>query len=216
MNSTELERILEAAVITCDRPITLKELRSMFTGRVSYDRITAALKALQDKWSGPDKGVVLVEVASGWRFQSSPDVQPYLDRLNPEKPNDLGRAALEILAIIAYRQPVTRSDIEEIRGVAVRPQSLSALEAREWVEVIGTKPTIGRPQIYATTKKFLDDLGIASLSELPELQDPDPIPAPGSLVPNPVDGSDVDSGELARFLEQRLSDQPPPGSTPST
>lgn len=187
----------------------------MFTGRVSYDRITAALKSLQEKWRSPDKGVVLVEVASGWRFQSSPDVQPYLARLNPEKPNELGRAALEILAIIAYRQPVTRSDIEEIRGVAVRPQSLSALEAREWVEVIGTKPTIGRPQIYATTKKFLDDLGLASLSELPELQVPEPIPASGSPGPSSYDGSDMDPGDLARFLELRLADQPPADLPPS-
>lgn len=208
MNSAELERILEAAVITSDRPITLKELRSMFTGRVSYDRITASLKSLQQKWRTPERGVVLVEVASGWRFQSSPDVQPYLDRLNPEKPNDLGRAALEILAIIAYRQPVTRSEIEEIRGVAVRPQSLSALEAREWVEVIGTKPTIGRPQIYATTKKFLDDLGFASLAELPELQLPDPIPVSATPDPHVDEASSIDSGDLARFLELRLSDPP--------
>jgi len=208
MNSAELERILEAAVITSDRPITLKELRSMFTGRVSYDRITASLKSLQQKWRTPERGVVLVEVASGWRFQSSPDVQPYLDRLNPEKPNDLGRAALEILAIIAYRQPVTRSEIEEIRGVAVRPQSLSALEAREWVEVIGTKPTIGRPQIYATTKKFLDDLGFASLAELPELQFPDPIPVSATPDPHVDEASNIDSGDLARFLELRLSDPP--------
>lgn len=208
MNSAELERILEAAVITSDRPITLKELRSMFTGRVSYDRITASLKSLQQKWRTPERGVVLVEVASGWRFQSSPDVQPYLDRLNPEKPNDLGRAALEILAIIAYRQPVTRSEIEEIRGVAVRPQSLSALEAREWVEVIGTKPTIGRPQIYATTKKFLDDLGFASLAELPELQLPDPIPVSATPDPHVDEASNIDSGDLARFLELRLSDPP--------
>lgn len=208
MNSAELERILEAAVITSDRPITLKELRSMFTGRVSYDRITASLKSLQQKWRTPEGGVVLVEVASGWRFQSSPDVQPYLDRLNPEKPNDLGRAALEILAIIAYRQPVTRSEIEEIRGVAVRPQSLSALEAREWVEVIGTKPTIGRPQIYATTKKFLDDLGFASLAELPELQLPDPIPVSATPDPHVDEASNIDSGDLARFLELRLSDPP--------
>lgn len=208
MNSAELERILEAAVITSDRPITLKELRSMFTGRVSYDRITASLKSLQQKWRTPERGVVLVEVASGWRFQSSPDVQPYLDRLNPEKPNDLGRAALEILAIIAYRQPVTRSEIEEIRGVAVRPQSLSALEAREWVEVIGTKPTIGRPQIYATTKKFLDDLGFASLAELPELQLPDPIPVSATPDPHVDEASNIDSGDLARFLELRPSDPP--------
>lgn len=208
MNSAELERILEAAVITSDRPITLKELRSMFTGRVSYDRITASLKSLQQKWRTPERGVVLVEVASGWRFQSSPDVQPYLDRLNPEKPNDLGRAALEILAIIAYRQPVTHSEIEEIRGVAVRPQSLSALEAREWVEVIGTKPTIGRPQIYATTKKFLDDLGFASLAELPELQLPDPIPVSATPDPHVDEASNIDSGDLARFLELRLSDPP--------
>lgn len=208
MNSAELERILEAAVITSDRPITLKELRSMFTGRVSYDRITASLKSLQQKWRTPERGVVLVEVASGWRFQSSPDVQPYLDRLNPEKPNDLGRAALEILAIIAYRQPVTRSEIEEIRGVAVRPQSLSALEAREWVEVIGTKPTIGRPQIYATTKKYLDDLGFASLAELPELQLPDPIPVSATPDPHVDEASNIDSGDLARFLELRLSDPP--------
>lgn len=208
MNSAELERILEAAVITSDRPITLKELRSMFTGRVSYDRITASHKSLQQKWRTPERGVVLVEVASGWRFQSSPDVQPYLDRLNPEKPNDLGRAALEILAIIAYRQPVTRSEIEEIRGVAVRPQSLSALEAREWVEVIGTKPTIGRPQIYATTKKFLDDLGFASLAELPELQLPDPIPVSATPDPHVDEASNIDSGDLARFLELRLSDPP--------
>lgn len=208
MNSAELERILEAAVITSDRPITLKELRSMFTGRVSYDRITASLKSLQQKWRTPERGVVLVEVASGWRFQSSPDVQPYLDRLNPEKPNDLGRAALEILATIAYRQPVTRSEIEEIRGVAVRPQSLSALEAREWVEVIGTKPTIGRPQIYATTKKFLDDLGFASLAELPELQLPDPIPVSATPDPHVDEASNIDSGDLARFLELLLSDPP--------
>lgn len=176
----------------------------MFNGRVSYDRINSALTSLQEKWNRPEKGVVLTQIASGWRFQSVPDTQPYLDRLNPEKPDPLGRAALEILAIIAYRQPVTRSDIEQIRDVAVRPQSLSALQARGWVEVVGTKPTIGRPQIYATTHKFLDDLGLASLSDLPDLPEPEPLSGTNIGQDLVEIGDAADADDLADYLERRL------------
>lgn len=184
MKNAELEQILETAVLTSDRPVTVKQLRSMFNGRISYDRIETALRNIQSDWAQKQRGFRLVEVASGWRFQTEPDVQPYLDRLNPEKPLELGRAALEILTIIAYRQPTTRADIETIRGVTVRPQSLHALEARGWIEVIGTRPTIGRPEIFATTAKFLDELGLSSLSQLPDLLTPDELPGFGLPPPD--------------------------------
>ncbi|MDO5288903.1 MAG: SMC-Scp complex subunit ScpB [Pseudomonadota bacterium] len=170
MNSTQAKRILETALICAPQPLTVRELRVLFDEALGADSIKALLEELQQDWA--QRGVELVPVASGWRFQSRPEMREYLDRLHPEKPPKYTRATLETLAIIAYRQPVTRGDIEDIRGVTVNSQLLKQLEDRGWVEVIGHRETVGRPGLYATTRQFLDDLGLASLDQLPMLEHP--------------------------------------------
>ena len=150
--------------------MALRELRVLFADQLGADTVKNLLLELQDEWA--PRGVELVQVASGWRFQSRPEMREYLDRLNPEKPPRYTRATLETLAIIAYRQPVTRGDIEDIRGVTVNSQLLKQLEDRGWVEVIGHRESVGRPGLYATTRQFLDDLGLASLDQLPVLESP--------------------------------------------
>jgi segregation and condensation protein B len=171
MNTQEARIVLETALICAQEPLRLSELRKLFVDGVSADTVRALLEELRGEWSG--RGVELVSLATGWRFQSKPAMRTYLDRLHPEKPPKYSRAVLETLAIIAYRQPVTRGDIEEIRGVAVSTQVVKQLEDRDWIEVIGHRDVPGRPALYATTKHFLDDLGLKALDELPSLVSPD-------------------------------------------
>jgi segregation and condensation protein B len=170
MNTADAKRVLETALICTQQPLTVRELRVLFSDELGADTVKELLGELQNDWA--QRGAELVCVASGWRFQSRPDMREYLDRLHPEKPPKYSRAALETLAIIAYRQPVTRGDMEDIRGVTINTQILKQLEDRGWVEVIGHREAVGRPGLYATTRQFLDDLGLASLDQLPELQSP--------------------------------------------
>lgn len=167
-----IKNILEAALLTASEPLPLVQLGKLFEPPLEADLVRRLLDEIRSEWSG--RSVELAQVASGWRFQARPDVQTYLDRLTPEKPPRYSRAVMETLAILAYRQPVTRGDIEAIRGVAVSSNVLRALEERQWIEVIGHRETPGRPALYATTKTFLDDLGLRSLAELPPLADLDP------------------------------------------
>ena len=169
MQTTDAKRVLETALICAGQAVTLRELAALFDGALSLYTIKRLLEDLQLEWT--HRGVELVPVASGWRFQSRPELRIYLDRLHPEKPPKYSRAALETLAIIAYRQPVTRGDIEDIRGVTVNSLIIKQLEDRGWVEVIGHRETVGRPALLATTRQFLDDLGLASLDQLPSLED---------------------------------------------
>ncbi|KVE30958.1 SMC-Scp complex subunit ScpB [Burkholderia sp. TSV86] len=170
MNTQEAKIVLETALICAQEPLKLGDLRKLFADGVSADTVRTLLEDLKQEWSG--RGVELVGLASGWRFQSKPAMRTYLDRLHPEKPPKYSRAVLETLAIIAYRQPVTRGDIEEIRGVTVNTQVVKQLEDRGWIEVIGHRDVPGRPALYATTKQFLDDLGLAALDDLPALEEP--------------------------------------------
>jgi segregation and condensation protein B len=170
MNTTDAKRVLETALICSQQPLPVRELRVLFNDELGADTIKALLGDLQDEWA--QRGVELVQVASGWRFQSRPAMREYLDRLHPEKPPRYTRAVLETLAIIAYRQPVTRGDMEDIRGVTINALILKQLEDRGWVEVIGHRETVGRPALFATTRQFLDDLGLESLDQLPVLDSP--------------------------------------------
>ena len=170
MNMSEAKRVLETALICSQQPMPLKEMIVLFDQGIASGELLQLLQELKDDWSG--RGVELVQTASGWRFQSRPEMREYLDRLHPEKPPRYSRATLETLAIIAYRQPVTRGDMEDIRGVTINSQLLKQLEDRGWVEVIGHKEGPGRPALFATTRQFLDDLGLQSLSQLPVLADP--------------------------------------------
>ncbi len=167
MNTVDAKRVLETALICAQQPLPLREMGVLFNGALNSDSIKLALADLQNDWTG--RGVELVQVATGWRFQSRPQMREYLDRLHPEKPPRYSRATLETLAIIAYRQPVTRGDMEDIRGVTINSLILKQLEDRGWVDVIGHRETVGRPALYATTKQFLDDLGVRSLDELPAM-----------------------------------------------
>ncbi|NRR33747.1 SMC-Scp complex subunit ScpB [Oxalobacteraceae bacterium] len=178
MDTAEAKKVLETALLCAHEPLSIHSLKKLYVevddqGRargpgVGADTIKDLLEELRLDWAG--KGIEVVSLASGWRFQSRPDMKLYLDRLNPEKPPRYSRATLETLAIIAYRQPVTRGDIEEIRGVAVNSQTIKMLEDRGWVDAIGYRDVVGRPALLGTTKQFLDDLGLNSLSQLPPLQ----------------------------------------------
>ncbi len=168
MNTVAAKRVLETALICASAPIPVKEMSVLFDDELSPDNIKSLLQSIQLDWD--QRGAELVCVASGWRFQSRPELRTYLDRLNPEKPPKYTRAALETLAIIAYRQPVTRGDIEDIRGVTVNSLVIKQLEDRGWVEAIGHRETVGRPTLFATTRQFLDDLGVESLDQLPVLE----------------------------------------------
>ena len=169
LSLAEAKIVLETALLSSQEPLAVTELRRLFDQELGADTIRKLLEELREAWAG--KGVELVNVASGWRFQTRAEFQPYLDRIHPEKAPRYSRAALETLAIIAYRQPVTRGDIEEIHGVTVSPGVIRALEARGWIDVVGHRDTPGRPGLYATTKTFLDDLGLRSLQELPPLEE---------------------------------------------
>ena len=170
-DSNESKRVIEAALLVAGEPVPAAQLAKLFEPALDADAVRALLDELAAEWSS--RKVELVEVASGWRFQGRRDVQPYLDRLAPEKPPRYSRAVMETLAIIAYQQPVTRGDIEAIRGVAVSTNVIKTLEDRQWVETVGHRETPGRPALYATTKTFLDDLGLTSVAELPPLAELD-------------------------------------------
>jgi segregation and condensation protein B len=164
-----VKRVLEAALLSASEPLTLQQLRRLFAGELDVEGLRRILEEIREEWAG--RAVELTAVASGWRFRVKPDYQKYLDRISSEKPPRYSRAVLETLAIIAYRQPVTRGDIEDIRGVAVSPPTLKALEERGWIDVVGYRETPGRPALFATTRKFLDDLNLRSLEELPALEE---------------------------------------------
>lgn len=174
MNTAEAKRVLETALLCAHEALTVNDLRKLFTvtegeePALEADTIKEILAELQQDWA--ERGIELVLLSTGWRFQSRADMKVFLDRMNPEKPPKYTRATLETLAIIAYRQPVTRGDIEEIRGVAVNSQTIKLLEDRGWVDAIGHRDVPGRPELLATTKQFLDDLGLSSLEDLPPLQ----------------------------------------------
>lgn len=170
MNTADAKRILETALICSAQPLPVRDLRVLFNDELAADTVKSLLLELQEDWT--QRGLELVSVASGWRFQSRPDMREHLDRLHPEKPPRYTRAVLETLAIIAYRQPATRGDMEDIRGVTINSLILKQLEDRNWVEVIGHKETVGRPALYATTRQFLDDLGLNSLDQLPVIETP--------------------------------------------
>jgi segregation and condensation protein B len=169
LNLLDAKRILEAALLASQEPVNPTELKRLFDGEVGVESIRKLLAELADEWKG--RAVELVSLSSGWRFQTRPEFQPYLERLNPERAPRYSRAVMETLAIIAYRQPVTRGDIEDVRGVGVSSQIIQALESRGWIDVVGHRETPGRPALYATTTRFLDDLGLRSLEELPPLEE---------------------------------------------
>lgn len=186
MNTTDARRVLETALICAQQPLSVRDMGVLFDAELASDTIKTLLGELQQEWTG--RGVELVQVASGWRFQSRPEMRVFLDRLHPEKPPRYTRATLETLAIIAYRQPVTRGDMEDIRGVTINSLILKQLEDRGWIEVIGHRETVGRPALFATTRQFLDDLGLASLDQLP-----------------PLDSSDVQESALGRLDFEALA-----------
>ena len=168
-NPTEAKRIIEAALLSSQEPLSLADLKRLFEDQIGADTLRRLLDELREEWSG--RAVELASLASGWRFQTRPEFQPFAARLNPDKRPRYSRAVMETLAIIAYRQPVTRGDVEDIRGVAVSAQIVQTLESRGWIDVVGHRDTPGRPALYATTKAFLDDLGLRSLQELPPLEE---------------------------------------------
>jgi segregation and condensation protein B len=171
MNPEQLKLVLETALLCADEPMTINDLRRLFMEEIPNEDIKNALVEVQADWS--EKGMELLELATGWRFQSRLSMREYLDRLTPEKPPKYSRAVMETLAIIAYRQPVTRGEIEEIRGVTVSSNVVKQLEDRGWIEVVGHKETVGRPGLYATTRQFLNDLSLTTLQDLPMLDDAD-------------------------------------------
>jgi segregation and condensation protein B len=167
----QVKDILEAALLVAGEPLQSPQLAKLFDPPLESEFVRKLLDEIREAWA--DRAVVLVQVAGGWRFQARPEVQTFLDRLSPEKPPRYSRAVMETLAIVAYQQPVTRGDIEAIRGVAVSTHVVKTLEDRQWIEAVGHRETPGRPALYATTRNFLDDLGLRSLAELPPLADLD-------------------------------------------
>ncbi len=218
MNSVDAKRVLETALICAAQPVSIRELRTLFDDVLGADTVKALLFQLQQDWSL--RGVELVAVASGWRFQSRPEMRPYLDRLHPEKPPRYTRAALETLAIIAYRQPVTRGDIEDIRGVTVNSLIIKQLEDRGWVETIGYRETLGRPALLATTRQFLDDLGLQSLDQLPALGDGGEaqadLPDLGGLLELQEPGQDPEAAPAPNDHEAGAADAAPAPTTPAS
>lgn len=206
MNTQEAKIVLETALICTQEPLKIGDLRKLFADDISADTVRNLLEDLRHEWSG--RGVELVGLASGWRFQSKPAMRTYLDRLHPEKPPRYSRAVLETLAIIAYRQPVTRGDIEEIRGVTVNTQVVKQLEDRNWIEVIGHRDVPGRPALYATTRQFLDDLGLKSLEELPPLDDPSSQLGEQLLAQHAIEFPDSEVAQLIAAGEPQSSEAP--------
>ena len=204
------KRILEAALLSAPEPISLNDLKRLFDNEIGVDTLKNLLEELRAEWSG--RAVELVNLASGWRFQTRVEFQRYLERLSPEKPPRYSRAVMETLAIIAYRQPVTRGDIEDIRGVTVSTQIIQTLENRGWIDTVGHRETPGRPALYATTRRFLDDLGLRSLQELPPLEEvaktlqlePAPVQQVSEAEIRPSEGqpADAESIEVEPFQEE--------------
>jgi segregation and condensation protein B len=204
MNTQDAKRVLETALICASQPLPLRAMRNLFDDQIGSDTLRSMLDELVREWNG--RGVELVSIASGWRFQSRPELREFLDRLHPEKPPKYSRAVLETLAIIAYRQPVTRGDIEDIRGVMVGSQIIKQLEDRGWIEAIGHRDAPGRPSLFATTRQFLDDLGLGSLDQLPTLEGGQaPTDALADLQPSLL-GEVQGSLELAPTLEDGSAD----------
>jgi len=200
MNTAEAKKVLETALLCTHEPLSIYDLKKLYVSddgaeAAGADTIKLMLEELRHDWSG--KGIELVALASGWRFQSRPEMKVFLERLNPEKPPRYSRATLETLAIIAYRQPVTRGDIEEIRGVTVNSQTIKMLEDRGWIEVIGHRDVPGRPALLATTRQFLDDLGLSSLEQLPPLQVVSTLNAGGPISPE----SEMPGGGLSKVAD---------------
>jgi segregation and condensation protein B len=193
-NPTEAKRILEAALLASSEPLSLPELRRLFDDELGAEVLKNLLAELREDWSG--RAVELASLASGWRFQTRPEFRPFAEKLQPDKPPRYSRAVMETLAIVAYRQPVTRGDIEDVRGVVVSTQIIQTLESRGWIDVVGHRETPGRPALYATTRTFLDDLGLRSLQELPPLEEiaktlqlePAPVPAVPEAANEPAAG----------------------------
>ena len=217
-NLEELKTVLEAALLSAEEPLTLKHLARMFDQDLSPDMLRRALEELRTTWEG--RSIELVQVAEGWRFQTRENLQPYLARLRNEKPPRYSRAVLETLAIIAYRQPVTRGDIEDIRGVSVNAQIIKTLEDRGWIESIGHRDVAGRPALYATTGHFLSDLGLRSLQELPALEDLGSVLAPDHSAqqealrePPPVEDEDEEPSAAAEQDTGQAAMGEPPGET---
>ena len=201
----ECKRILEAALLSASEPISLNDLKRLFDNELGLETLKNLLEALRADWSG--RAVELVSLASGWRFQTRVEFQPYLERLAPEKPPRYSRAVMETLAIIAYRQPVTRGDIEDLRGVTVSSQIIQTLENRGWIDIVGHRETPGRPALYATTRRFLDDLGLRSLQELPPLEE---VAKTLQLEPAPV--QQVSQAE-SQPAEEPFEEEPPHQAT---
>ena len=212
MNTTDARRILETALICAQQPLPVRDLQMLFDGALGADAVRALLDELQDEWR--QRGVELVGVASGWRFQSRPEMREYLDRLHPEKPPKYSRAALETLAIIAYHQPVTRGEMEDIRGVTITAQILKQFEDRGWIETVGHRDTVGHPALYATTQQFLDDLSLAALDQLPLLEEL------GAETPSMFEAlaQDPDDGAAAQDVApaQEAQDEPPDAAAIAT
>ncbi|MBK7492012.1 MAG: SMC-Scp complex subunit ScpB [Nitrosomonas sp.] len=169
LSPARIRQILEAALLTTQEPLPVSELRKLFNNELSAAVLANLLEEVREQWR--DSGIELVSVASGWRFQTKAEMQPYLERLTPQKAPRYSRAILETLAIIAYRQPVTRGDIEEIRGVGVSSAIIKTLMARGWIEAVGHRNVPGKPELFATTAHFLDDLNLRSIEELPPLEE---------------------------------------------
>jgi segregation and condensation protein B len=221
MNTQDAKRVLETALICAQQPMPLHDMRTLFAEEIGHDTLRSLLDELVRDWEG--RGVELVPVSTGWRFQSRPEMREYLDRLNPEKPPKYSRAVMETLAIIAYRQPVTRGDIEDIRGVTVASQIIKQLEDRGWVEAIGYREAPGRPALLATTRQFLDDLGLASLEQLPLLDGTgqgaalaEQLQAQSSLIdPQAALALDEAAADAAQSGAPADSQAPPPLELPS-
>ncbi len=205
MNTTDAKRVLETALICASQPLKVAELRVLFADQLGADTLKTLLEDLQLDWA--QRGVQLMHVASGWRFQSRPEMRPFLDRLNPEKPPKYTRATLETLAIIAYRQPCTRGDMEDIRGVTINSLIIKQLEDRGWVETIGHRETVGRPALFATTRQFLDDLGLESLNQLPALDDPQAQAKALASLDMPLPGMEAHADEAAATADDPTAPQ---------
>ena len=216
MNTAQAKRVLETALLCSTQPVTVRDMRVLFDDALGADTLKVLLEELQLEWA--ERGLELISVATGWRFQSRPELRVYLDKLNPEKPPKYTRAVMETLAIIAYRQPVTRGDMEDIRGVTINTQILKQLEDRGWVEVIGHRESVGRPGLYATTRHFLDDLGLSSLDQLPLLNNAEGQAAIlASLTADQEDSTQVslslDEAVLTEITETTETNDSPEGKT---
>ena len=214
LSPSEVKVVLEAALLSAPQPLSIAQLRRLFEEDVGGDTIRRLLDELRTDWN--DRGVELVNLATGWRFQTRPTFSQYVDRLEPEKLPRYSRAVMETLAIIAYRQPVTRGDVEEIRGVTVTTDIVKKLEERGWIDVVGHRDVPGRPALYATTKSFLDDLGLRTLQELPPLEE---IARNFELTPNQAPsqqpGEQAEEAELATAAEAGAAESVKAGTSPA-